>query len=195
MSYPKWIRVRQNLDAKRVDDPYRSTYNQLTSLSDSLFTCRDKKKVRTHCGILFLCAFSIFLMSCLSWILEKPSFVLRGVILSPRSFTEMNLLIGLDVQNPNRFDLTLKSFECTIYLNNEEIGKGRLENELLIPSSSTTQIQVPIDAKFKDLGGSLKAILTGGDLPYKIEGMADVRTAFGSLNFLFSKEGSTNLGQ
>jgi LEA14-like dessication related protein len=106
----------------------------------------------------------------------------------------MNLLIGLDVQNPNRFDLTLKSFECTMYLKNEEIGKGRMENEFLIPSSSTTQIQVPIDVKFKDLGGILKAIFAGGELPYKIEGNANVSTAFGSKIFSFSKEGSTNLG-
>jgi LEA14-like dessication related protein len=153
----------------------------------------NQSKGRTHWRILLLCAFSIFLMSCLSRIVEKPSFILRGVILSPRSFTELNLLIGLDVQNPNRFDLTLQSFECTIYLKNEEIGKGRLENELLIPASSTTQIQVPIDVKFKDLGGSLKALLTGGDLPYKIEGKANVSTAFGSLNFTFSQDGSTNL--
>jgi LEA14-like dessication related protein len=151
----------------------------------------NQMKVRTHCRILLLCAFSIFLISCLSWILEKPSFVVRGVILNPRSLTEMNLLIDIEVQNPNRFDLTLKSFECTIYLKNEEIGNGRLKNELLIPSSSTTQMQVPIDVKFKDLGVILKAIFTWGDLPYKIEGKADVRTAFGSLNFPFSKEGST----
>lgn len=153
----------------------------------------NQRKLRIHCRILLLCAFFVFLTSCLSWMLEKPSFVLLRVILSPRSFTEMNLLLGLEVQNPNRFDLTLESFECTIYLKNEEIGKGRLKNELLIPSSSTTQIQVPIVAKFKDLGGSLKTIFTGGDLPYKIEGKADVRTAFGSLNFPFSKEGYTNL--
>ena len=132
-------------------------------------------------------------MSCLSWILEKPSFVLRRVVLRPRSLTEMNLRIGIDVQNTNRFDLTLKSFECTIYLRDEEIGKGRLENEILIPSSSTTQVQVPMDLKFKDLGGSVKALFTGGDLPYKIEGTADVGTAFGSLNFTFSTDGSTSL--
>jgi LEA14-like dessication related protein len=132
-------------------------------------------------------------MSCLSWILEKPSFVLRRVILSPRSLTEMNLLIDIEVHNPNRLDLALKSFECAIYLKNEEIGNGRLKNELLIPSSSTTQIQVPVDVKFKNLGGILKALLTGGDLPYKIEGKADVSTTFGSLNFPFSKDGSTNL--
>lgn len=149
--------------------------------------------MRKHCRILILCVFSIFLTSCLSWILEKPSFVIRRVILNPRSFSEMNLLIGLDVQNTNRFDLTLKSFECTVCLKNEEIGKGRLENEILIPASSTTQIQVPMDVKFKNLGGSLKALFTGGDLPYKIEGKANVSTAFGSLNFSFSTDGSTNL--
>ena len=43
MGYPKWIRVRQNLDRKRVDDPYRSTYDQLASLSDNLFAYRDAR--------------------------------------------------------------------------------------------------------------------------------------------------------
>jgi LEA14-like dessication related protein len=153
----------------------------------------DHKKVRAYRYVLLLFSLSIFLMSCLSWIMEKPSFVLRGIILSPHSSTEMNILLDLEVQNPNRFDLTLKSFEYTFYLKNEEIGNGRLEKELVIPSSSTTQVQIPVVAKFKDLGGILKAIFTGDELPYKIEGKADVRTAFGSLNFLFSKEGRINL--
>jgi LEA14-like dessication related protein len=155
----------------------------------------NEKRMSTACGILFLCAFCILLTSCLGWILEKPSFVLRGVVISPRSFTEMKLLVGLDVQNPNRLDLTLKSFECTIYIKNEEIGKGRLENEILILSSSTTRVDVPVDVKFRDLGGSLKLIFTGGSLPYRIEGKADVGTAFGSLRFPFSEEGQTNLGK
>jgi LEA14-like dessication related protein len=132
-------------------------------------------------------------MSCSFWILEKPSFTLHGVILSPISFTETNLLLDLDVQNPNNFDLKLKSFGYTVYLKNEEIGNGRLKKELLIPSSSTTQIEVPLVAKFKDLSGILKVIFAGNDLPYKIEGDADVSTVFGSLRFPFSKEGSINL--
>ncbi len=40
MNYPKWIRVRQNLDRKRVDDPYRATGEQLSSLPESLFVQR-----------------------------------------------------------------------------------------------------------------------------------------------------------
>ena len=151
------------------------------------------KKWMTNLGILFVLTLSVCLVSCLTWIMEKPSFVLREIILSPSSFTEANLLIGLDVQNPNRFDLTLKSFEYVLFLDNEEIGTGRLEKEILVPSSSTTQVQVSVVAKFKDLGGSLKTIITGHDLPYKIEGKASVKTAFGSRSFPFSKDGRINL--
>jgi LEA14-like dessication related protein len=158
-------------------------------------TIRETRRGKTYCSLLFLCAFSVLLTSCLSWIVEKPTFVLRGIVISPLSFTEVNLLVDLDVQNPNRFDLTLKSFECSIYLETEEIGKGRLGKEILIPSSSTTRIQVPVGAKFKDVGGSLKAILMGGKLPpYKIAGMADVGTAFGSFQIPFSKEDTIHFG-
>ena len=147
----------------------------------------------TNLGILFLLTLSICLVSCLNWIMEKPSFVLREITLSLSSFSEANLLIGLDVQNPNRFDLTLKSFEYGLFLDNEEIGTGRLEKEILVPSSSTTQVQVSVVAKFKDLGGSLKTIITGQDLPYKIEGKASIKTTFGSRYFPFSKDGRINL--
>jgi LEA14-like dessication related protein len=125
--------------------------------------------------------------------MEKPSFVVREISISPSSLTEVNLLIGLDVQNPNRFDLTLQSFEYVVFLNNEEIGTGRLEKELLVPSSSTTQVQVSVVAKFKDLGGSLKTIITGNDLPYKIEGKATIKTTFGSRSFPFSKDGRIDM--
>jgi LEA14-like dessication related protein len=125
--------------------------------------------------------------------MEKPSFVVREISISPSSLTEVNLLIGLDVQNPNRFDLTLQSFEYVVFLNNEEIGTGLLEKELLVPSSSTTQVQVSVVAKFKDLGGSLKTIITGNDLPYKIEGKATIKTTFGSRSFPFSKDGRIDM--
>jgi LEA14-like dessication related protein len=156
----------------------------------------ETRRIRTYCSLLFLCAFSVFLASCLSWIMEKPTFVLRGIVISPLSFTEMNFLVDLDVQNPNRFDLTVKSLECTISLEKEALGRGLLQKNILIPSASTTRIQVPIGVTLKDLGGTLKTILTRGELPpYKIEGMADVGTAFGSLKIPFSKEEPVRLGE
>ncbi len=152
------------------------------------------KKWMGNLGILFLLTLSMCLMSCLSWIMEKPSFVLREITVSlrPSSLTEANLIIGLDVQNPNRFDLTLKSFEYVLFLDNKEIGTGHLEKEIPVPSLSTTQVQVSVVAKFKDLGDSLKTIITGHDLPYKIEGKASIETTFGSRDLFLSKDGRTN---
>ena len=151
------------------------------------------KKIGFDYRLVFLFVVFVFLVSCVSWILEKPSFTLRGVMISPRSFTEMNLLLGLEAQNPNRFDLTLRSFEYTVYLADEEIAKGHLEKSFLLAASSTTQIEVPVAVQFKDLGASLKAVFTRGDLPYKIEGKATVGMLFGSLDFSFSNEGQINL--
>ena len=147
------------------------------------------KKRRARGGLLFLLVLCICMSSCLSWFLEKPSITVNKISISPRSLTEMNLLLGIEVKNTNRFDLTLTSFEYIIYLNSEEIGTGRLEKGILLPASSTTLAQVPVAAKFKNLGKSLKTIFTGNDLPYKITGTACVKTAFGSSSFPLSKEG------
>src|SRR5271157_5225492 len=91
------------------------------------------KKWTADISILFLLTLSICLVSCLSWIMEKPSFVLREITLRPNSLTEAKLFIGLDVQNPNRFDLTLKSFKYVLFLDDREIGTGHLENEIPVP--------------------------------------------------------------
>ncbi len=150
------------------------------------------RKAKLYCGILLLFAFSISLMSCAHLILQNPSFTLRKVSLSQISFTESNLLLDLDAQNPNRYNLTLKTFECVIYLKDEEIGNGRLEKEILIPSASTTRIQVPLNVKYKDLKEILKVLFSEHDLPYKLEGNANVSSVFGSLTFPFSKDGHIN---
>ncbi|MEN6621434.1 MAG: LEA type 2 family protein [Smithella sp.] len=153
----------------------------------------NSRKIRNYYKIFLTLVLLFFLTSCLSWIMEVPSFTIRGVTLRPVSFTGMSLLLDIDVRNPNFFDLKFKSFEYTVYLKNEPIGNGSLDNELLIPSSSTTRIKVPLSAQFKDLSGSLKAILTEKDLPYKISGKVTVKTLFGSRQFDFSNEGQINL--
>jgi len=142
-----------------------------------------------RCGFLLMIALSICMSSCLSWFMEKPTITVRKISITPLSLTEMSLVLQLEVQNTNHFDLTLTSLEYTIYLNNEDIGNGRLEKEILVPASSTTPIRFPVATKFNNLGKGLKTIIFGNDLPYRIAGTALVKTAFGSASFPLSKEG------
>lgn len=134
-------------------------------------------------------ALCLLFSSCLGWLLEEPSIVLRQVHVEPRSLKEIHLLLGLDVRNPNRFDLTIASLEYAVYLNQEKIGNGVLEREVLIPKMTTTRVQVPVQAQFHDWNKSLKTVMTGSGTPYRIEGKAVVKTFFGRVEFPFFKAG------
>jgi LEA14-like dessication related protein len=140
-------------------------------------------------ALLILIAFSLLLTSCRSMVINEPSFTLKRIGVSPRSLNDIGVMLYLDVHNPNPFDIQLKSFEYTIYLNEEEFGNGRLEKSIMAASSATTPLQVPVNVGFTSVLGGLKAIVGTGNLPYRITGKASVATSFGALNYDFSQEG------
>jgi LEA14-like dessication related protein len=147
------------------------------------------KKAAAGGGRWLLPVLVLLVASCLGMILEKPVVTLHKVTVSPRSFMEVDLLLDLEVRNPNRLDITLSSFEYAIFLNGETIGTGRLEKGLLIPAAATTRLQAPVAANFKDMGAILKAALAGGGkTPYAFEGKGTITTSFGSRDFTFTRE-------
>ncbi len=135
----------------------------------------------------------LLLTSCLNWFLEKPTFTPKEVSITRISSSDLKVLFGVEVQNPNSFDIRLKALEYAISIHGQEIGKGRLEEEVLIAGSSTTLVRVPLLVKFRDLGIPFGFALAGRDLPYKIEGVAIIYARLGTATFPFSKTGEINL--
>ncbi len=140
-------------------------------------------------GLISLGILCLMLSSCAGWMTQEPSVQLRRVSLHPRSLTEIHLVLELDVQNPNRFDLTIRSFQYKLFLNNREIGSGHLEKEVRIPADAAVRVQAPVVAGFKNWNESLRTVIADRDIPYRIEGEAKVKTLFGSKNYPFSKGG------
>ena len=138
-------------------------------------------------GLLFL------LPSCLSLFLEKPTFTLKEIEIKRISFQEIDFLFGIEVQNPNQFDLKLRALEYTVYLSDKEVGKGRLEKEITIVKAASTLVPVPLQTNLKSLGNPLAIILAGKDLRYKIEGAAIIKARMGSTTVPFSKSGEIKL--
>jgi len=138
-------------------------------------------------GLLFL------LPSCLSLFLEKPTFTLKEIEIKRISFQEIDFLFGIEVQNPNQFDLKLRALEYTVYLSGQEVGKGRLEKEIKIVKAASTLVPVPLQTNLRSLGNPLALILAGKDLQYKIEGAAIIKASMGSATIPFSKSGEIKL--
>ena len=133
------------------------------------------------------------LPSCASWFFEKPTFTVKEIAITHISLKEANFLFGIEVQNPNPFDLKLRGLEYKAYLDDQEVGNGRLEKEVLIAKSSSTLIQIRLQTDFKSLGNPLGLFLSGRDLRYKIEGAAIVKAKLGTTTLPFSKSGEINI--
>ncbi len=144
-------------------------------------------------GAILFIGFLFFLPSCLGWFLEKPTFTLREVAITRISLTEINFLFGIEVQNPNSFDLTLRALEYTVYFNDRDVGRGRLEKGVRVTKAASTLVQVPLQAEFKNLGDPVGLIMAGKDLKYKIEGVAILKASLGSTTIPFSKSGEIKI--
>jgi len=141
-------------------------------------------------------ALSLMLMGiagCLSLFFEKPTFALRTVSISRLSLTDIHLLFGIEVQNPNAFDVKLRALEYTIFLNEKELGKGSVSRETLIAKASSTLVEIPLTASFKNLGQSIEMVLAGQDLRYRIQGAAVFKTILGSTTVPFSQSGEIKI--
>jgi LEA14-like dessication related protein len=133
--------------------------------------------------------FLLFLASCMSWFLEQPTFALKEVAITRLSLSDIHFRFGIEVQNPNSFDLLLRGLEYTVHFNDREVGRGRLDQEVRIAKTSATLVQVPLQTDLKSLGDPLGLVLAGQDLNYKIEGAAIVKASLGTATIPFSKSG------
>ncbi len=149
--------------------------------------------MRIRSKLLLILGVLLLLSSCLNWFLEKPTVTLKEVSVTRISLTDIHFLFGLEVKNPNSFDLNLRSLDYTVYFNDREVGKGRLEKEVQIGKSSSTLVQVPLQTDFKRLGDPLAYVLAGKDLMYKIEGSANLGASMGTATIPFSKTGGIRL--
>jgi LEA14-like dessication related protein len=135
----------------------------------------------------------VVLPSCMSWFLEQPTFALKEVAIIRLSVTDIHFRFGIEVQNPNSFDLDLRALEYTVFFNDREVGRGRLDKEVRIAKTSATLVQVPLQTDFKSLGDPLGLVLAGKDLKYKIEGAAIVKASLGTATIPFSKSGDIKI--
>jgi LEA14-like dessication related protein len=138
-------------------------------------------------------ALLVLLPSCLSWFIEKPTFNLKEIAITRFSLLEVQFLFGVEIQNPNTFDLKLRALDYTVFFNDQEVGKGKMDQEILIAKSAATLVQIPLQAEFKNFGNSVRDILAGKDLRYKIEGAAIVKATLGSATIPFSKSGEVKI--
>jgi len=138
----------------------------------------------------------LFLTSCLSYFIEQPTFTLRDVAINAISLTETQLILGLDVQNPNRYDLELNRLEFEIYIQDKKLGRGWLQNRVTIRKAGTSYMRIPVTVSHENIERLLTLVIAGRDVPYKLAGKARVKAGYvGAMEIPFSTEALLNLNR
>lgn len=136
----------------------------------------------------FLFAMVLLCSSCIHIFFEKPTVTLTSISASP-SMQGMNLKLGMEVFNPNSYDLKLESLSFNLVVDELKSAIGQIEAPILLPGKTTSYVEVPVQTDMRLVGKCLSAIIQGKEMKYRIEGDALVKALLGEKSYHFSREG------
>jgi LEA14-like dessication related protein len=143
---------------------------------------------RRDVTIIFSCA--LLLAGCTGLFFDEPTITLKEIHVRQLSLTDASLVFVAEIQNPNGYELRLKSLDYTVHLDGRETGSGSLQKEISVPASSSAPVEIPVTARFGSLGAVAKMYISGQELPYRIEGKALVKAGLFDRTFPFSRTGT-----
>ena len=125
---------------------------------------------------LFLVAV-LLLAGCTGLFFEEPTITLKEIHVRQLSLTDASLVFVAEIQNPNSYELRLKSLDYTIHLNDRETGGGSLQKEISVPASSSASVEIPVSCPLRQPGRSRQNVhlRPGASLPDRRQGPREGR--------------------
>jgi LEA14-like dessication related protein len=123
--------------------------------------------------LLVFCALALAACSGLPWNTIAPKVSVAEVSIKRLGWAEQHFDVGLQVDNPNDFDLKIEALEFELELNGRPFAKGQSPAATLIPASSSAMLRVDALMQSGDLIQQLKT-LSGeawkAGVPYRLKG-------------------------
>jgi LEA14-like dessication related protein len=94
-------------------------------------------------------------------VIRVPQARLMALRLERLSLSRADLLLVLEVSNPNGFSLQLASMEYDFSVNQQEWVLGILQESTPVEAQAISRIELPLSLDFTALGGSIRQLLLG----------------------------------
>jgi LEA14-like dessication related protein len=166
--------------------PITLEYSEIyQAVSDLLST--DSSQYQIKCGL----AFDIPVLGAVRVPISKrgsipmiklPSIQISGIKLNKLNFTGADLILSIELKNPNNFSVLLDRFNYNLNINGQDWLNGISNRSFNINKKNDSQIEIPISLNFIQMGQSVYQLLSGGgNLNYNFKGDFDISS---SLNLL-----------
>lgn len=87
--------------------------------------------------------------------IEQPKVRLHSVTLKKLENAEATLLVGVEVENPNKFALRVKRLRYEAELDGRPLAQGTIEDPVEVPSEGKSVVEIPVAVKYTDLLSSV----------------------------------------
>ncbi|MCG7975324.1 MAG: LEA type 2 family protein [Candidatus Thiodiazotropha taylori] len=115
------------------------------------------------------------------------------------SLQAIDLMLELEVENPNRFALMLQRLDYQFKLNGIDVGQGAAAQSLNIDKQGKGRVRLPLSLDLQKAGGGLYSALMGGrGLSYELSGMLDATgdtPLIGDIKIPLDRQGNFNLNR
>ncbi len=112
--------------------------------------------------------------SSLKKVVEPPKVELQDVRITNLSFSNLDLDVVLEVENPNNIDFDVKNLKYTLDINSKTVTTGSYKEKVLVKSKTKTLVSLPLKLAYKDILDSAVLFIKKEGMPYKIQGSAEI---------------------
>ncbi len=110
-------------------------------------------------------------------LIRPPQFRVKQLAIDRLNWQGARLLLRLEVENPNRFPLTLSRLNYQVQFQEQAIANGQTGQRFRAGARQRTVIEIPLELNFLKLGQSLYRLLTSEQpIPLRVQGAATLTT-------------------
>jgi LEA14-like dessication related protein len=124
---------------------------------------------------------------------KDPEVHLNRVIVRALGVTGGTLDLLVAVRNLNSFVISSTKLQLGFDVEDSHVGDVDYENDFQVQKGDSTILTLPVRFNWAGVGGAVRAALSYGDLPYKMNGQITLSLPWGEKSVPFTREGRVPL--
>ena len=104
----------------------------------------------------------------LSSVVKEPNVSLNSVDITGINLSGVNMLVHVDVENPNSITIPLPRIDWEVFINGSSFVKGAISNDKSLTGQQTTTIDLPLSVGYEGLYNTVTSVVSANEAAYDI---------------------------
>ncbi|MCL2231711.1 MAG: LEA type 2 family protein [Treponema sp.] len=113
-------------------------------------------------------AFALWSCQSIGSVVQEPSVSLASVDIAGITFTGVDMIVNVDVENPNRFPIPMPNINWELFVNEAPFLQGNVSNDQSIERQQTVTVALPVSFTFEGLYRTFASLVELREAAYNI---------------------------